>query len=552
VIRTLASGEESEIPTVFQNPTAAMWFPDGGSLLFTARNEGMYRSSLHRVDMKTGAELIRQKIEGDFATISADGRTIYFVRNGGPRSDASIVAYDLESQRETEVFKGKIPAGQGQRRLVLSPDGKQIAFTSTVEPVASLTAPNPTATRSVIYIVPTSGGPARKLQSPESQQIRAIQWSPNGKNVLAQRGNGQLWWVPADGGEAQRIGTGGYPLIESIHPDGKQIALTKNTRDANAIRDRELWRDPDLLNPKPAVSPENGIYIASIDAATGKVTGPAVRLTEMPGDCAPSWAPDGKSIAFKRNGTNPNNQNQKNWVVRSLDTGSEKLYTVNVPNCWSAPVWFHDGKSLLAGSFLEQNQGAMRMDLSTGQPVGLQFPTYKPAMALSPDDKTLYLTVEDQKDKTTSIVSVNLASGEQKMIWTSPIAADPTISVPLRLALSPDGRTFALVLTDAKKSHLIRVGIDGSGFREIYSAESGGAGRAEISRSGLVWSRDGRSILFMNWDSNKSQRLMRIAAEGSGKAEFTGLEIPSTDEIFDLSPDGKRIVFFSPRAPILP
>jgi Tol biopolymer transport system component len=194
----------------------------------------------------------------------------------------------------------------------------------------------------------------------------------------------------------------------------------------------------------------------------------------------------------------------------------------------------------------------MRMDLSTGQPVGLQFPTYKPAMALSPDDKTLYLTVEDQKDKTTSIVSVNLASGEQKMIWTSPIAADPTISVPLRLALSPDGRTFALVLTDAKKSHLIRVGIDGSGFREIYSAESGGAGRAEISRSGLVWSRDGRSILFMNWDSNKSQRLMRIAAEGSGKAEFTGLEIPSTDEIFDLSPDGKRIVFFSPRAPILP
>jgi Tol biopolymer transport system component len=344
----------------------------------------------------------------------------------------------------------------------------------------------------VIYIVPTSGGPARKLQSPESQQIRAIQWSPNGKNVLAQRGNGQLWWVPADGGEAQRIGTGGYPLIESIHPDGKQIALTKNTRDANAIRDRELWRDPDLLNPKPAVSPENGIYIASIDA-TGKVTGPAVRLTEMPGDCAPSWAPDGKSIAFKRNGTNPNNQNQKNWVVRSLDTGSEKLYTVNVPNCWSAPVWFHDG-----------------------------------------------------------IVSVNLASGEQKLIWTSPIAADPTISVPLRLALSPDGRTFALVLTDAKKSHLIRVGIDGSGFREIYSAESGGAGRAEISRSGLVWSRDGRSILFMNWDSNKSQRLMRIAAEGSGKAEFTGLEIPSTDEIFDLSPDGKRIVFFSPRAPILP
>jgi Tol biopolymer transport system component len=118
--------------------------------------------------------------------------------------------------------------------------------------------------------------------------------------------------------------------------------------------------------------------------------------------------------------------------------------------------------------------------------------------------------------------------------------------VPLRLALSPDGRTFALVLTDSRKFHLIRVGVDGA-FKEIYTADA--TSGFTPSRSGLAWTKDGRSLLFMN-EGKSEQRLMRISADG-GKPDFTGLTIGSADAILDLSPDGRRIVFFSPGAPVI-
>jgi dipeptidyl aminopeptidase/acylaminoacyl peptidase len=169
----------------------------------------------------------------------------------------------------------------------------------------------------------------------------------------------------------------------------------------------------------------------------------------------------------------------------------------------------------------------------------------KSAIAISPDDKTFYLTAPDEKEKKISIVSVDLASGGQKQVWMSPTTVDPTTYVPMRLAMSPDGRTLALVLTEGGKSQLVRVGVDGSGYRILYSAEGRGAAGSALSRSGLAWTNDGRSILFM--DANKTgQRLLQVSADGD-KPEFTGLVIRDifSDVIFDLSPDGRTLAVHS-------
>ena len=494
---------------------------------------------------------MKSEIKASFAIASSDGKKIYFLENADQERSAlalqRLVAYDVETQQREELFKGPMQAGEP--RFALSPDERQIAFeVSDAQSRATTLSIGNAAPVGAIYLVPTSGGPVRELGSPATRRIRPVGWSPDGKSVLSQRGNGHLWWVPIDGGESSQIGSGVFPLFESMNPDQKQVALTQ----ASARQPLEIWVDPDLIHPK-VEAPTGNIYVVQMDPGTGQLRGPAAPLTDNSAgtNCAPAWSPDGKSIAFNRPGpATPNGQRPRNWVVRSRETGAEKIYPVNgnTGQCRVAPVWFHDGKTLLNGSFLVQGANIFRTELETGQSTGLGILSYNPAAALSLDDKTLYLTAHDQTAKTTSIIAVDLASKEQRRIWVSPMAVDPNINIPLRLALSPDGRSLALVLSEGTKSRLIRVGTDGSGYRELHSAEGSGAAGAALSRSGLVWSRDGRALFFMDADAS-GQRLLRISADGSGKPQFTGLTIPSVDVVFDLSPDGRNLAIFSPRPP---
>jgi Tol biopolymer transport system component len=544
IVRTLASGTELEIPTTFK-PSLLTWFPDSRSVLLSERN------FIQRIDVQSGEELMKQDLRGAAAIPSPDGKRIYFIQsvNGEKR----VVAYDLQSRQSTELYKGWI--SPRHYRLAVSPDGVRIAFTVS-EPATSASTPallsrgdgNQASLAQSIYVVSTTGGTPQRLRSPASTTTRVMGWSTDGKDILAQRGNGHLWWVPADGGEARRIGVS-FPNFETMSPDLKQIAL--NWRSSGPPT--ELWADPYLIRPNPETEAD-AIYTVQMDSATGSVRGPAVPLASDPTGmtCAPAWSPDGRSLAFKRPGpANVNGQRRSLWVVRSMDTGAERAYSTGGPNniqCWSAPVWFHDGKSLLNGSFLEQTGSPWRTNLETGQTTGLGIPVYKPAMALSPDDKTLYLTAHDQTAKTTSIVAVNMESREQRRVWTTPYTVNPD-RVPLRLAISPDGRTLALVLSEGSKTRLVRVGVDGSGYKEVYSREGSGGAGAGLSRSGLAWSRDGRALYFMEADGKGGQRLMRIAADGSGKPQFTGLTLPNFDAVFDIHPDGRSLVLFSPRPP---
>jgi hypothetical protein len=94
----------------------------------------------------------------------------------------------------------------------------------------------------------------------------------------------------------------------------------------------------------------------------------------------------------------------------------------------------------------------------------------------------------------------------------------------------------------------IRVNTDGSNSRILYSARGTAAGGSALSRSGLAWTDQGRSILFMD-GIDGGQRLLRIPAEG-GVPEFTGLVMGNSDIILDVSPDGTRLAL-SPGEPVI-
>src|SRR6478736_9334079 len=81
-----------------------------------------------------------------------------------------------------------------------SPDGSQIAFTSTV------------AGNTDVYVVPTAGGdPKRLTYHPGSDGVRG--WSPDGRRVVfssgrtaaPQEGYYQLWSIGFDGGLPERL-----------------------------------------------------------------------------------------------------------------------------------------------------------------------------------------------------------------------------------------------------------------------------------------------------------------------------------------------------------
>jgi Tol biopolymer transport system component len=110
--------------------------------------------------------------------------------------------------------------------------------------------------------------------------------------------------------------------------------------------------------------------------------------------------------------------------------------------------------------------------------------------------------------------------------------------------LSPDGRILAFWRkeTGSAKTYLSTVGVDGANLKDLYIFRID----SNVAVSQLVWTRDGRSILFSQLSEGKEQ-IMRISAEG-GKAEFTGVETPAgvsanRSFIFDLSPDGSRIAY---------
>jgi hypothetical protein len=100
-----------------------------------------------------------------------------------------------------------------------------------------------------------------------------------------------------------------------------------------------------------------------------------------------------------------------------------------------------------------------------------------------------------------------------------------------------DGTTLALIL--ARKGESDRVCLirnDESGFRELW--------RAKANRIGSIeWSRDGRSLLFVQQVEDNETHLWRIPAAG-GEPEYAGLSMQNVGRI-QLNREGTRIAFGS-------
>ena len=226
VIRSTETGEERELypEAALANtdlPPNLRWSPDGRSILCGKRLQIINAQTGDVTPMVQFNPADRIRIGG--AVWSPDRREIFYVRvvmSG--QWPHSIVAHDLETGKEKELYKGDRDITWPG--LAISPDGRRLVF----------------AGEDVLKVMPTTGGEPRvfhRLQDMEGFAQNAVgsglAWTVDGRYVLfgiRRRGQPEapeeLWRVPVEGGEPQRLlETDGLSDI-SVHPDGRRIAFT--------------------------------------------------------------------------------------------------------------------------------------------------------------------------------------------------------------------------------------------------------------------------------------------------------------------------------------
>ena len=419
--------------------------------------------------------------------------------------------------------------GEMARSVSLSPDGRYIAY--------SALAINPKAPGRVesndrrIYLLASDRSSEVALTRGTGVSNSPV-WTPDGSHVLYTSdlsGTTDLWAVGVSGGKA----TGEPKLLKKNIGDVVSLGMTKS----GAYHYFES---------------RTGVYRASFARVTANDRGGGTSTESIVG-IRPTWSPDGRSIAVSR--SRPGVAGEFDVVVRSLETGVERVYRNDGLGQTPLSVWLPDGRALLklvregAQSWwyrLELDTGEFHKLVAHGNEGNTDGHFFAPSIrALSFDGRTMYFGASRPTEpnfigRLDSIGALDLVTGQRRIVFTLPGTDDtlPFVIQGLTIAISPDGQTLAIAYFGKTPgtTRLARVDVTGHNYRELTTPF-----KNDQLTNTLAWSRDGRSIYFVSRDVGNKDRLMRVPAEG-GPSEFTGVQIDGLND-FDLSPDATQIVF---------
>jgi Tol biopolymer transport system component len=219
-IRSLETGQEQEFPSKLMRMTEPKWSPDGNSILIAGMDYNINRYGHYQVDLKTGIFMPVLPASKGFALYchewSSDGKSFFLSRTSRKDRQTQIILREIKSGKEKEIYH--LPRLE-RFRLACSPDGKWLAFINM-------------RNYSALRIIPSAGGEPRELYrcEPKKEQLLTCKWTADGKYILfvirkIEQKESNLWRIPVEGGEAQKIDLGINIGGLSIHPDGQHIAF---------------------------------------------------------------------------------------------------------------------------------------------------------------------------------------------------------------------------------------------------------------------------------------------------------------------------------------
>jgi len=326
----------------------------------------------------------------------------------------------------------------------VSPDGKWVAYTVSSVDVAG--------DKSDTDIWMASWDGARQIRvtsSPEAEN--APRWSPDGRYLSflssrpgKARGN-QIWLLDRTGGEAQQFtDVKGRISAYDWSPDSKRLLLVMTDRDPNEPDDTQAGGrgGANAPAPKPIVidrykfkqdvvgyltqhPPRLYLY----DVATKKAEALTAETLEP---AAPSWSPDGRSIAFLgKEGKDAERYNTWNVYVIEAGTGATPRQLTHYDGIKASasrgrPEWSPDGSRLVYLQTTGAKQSAYNMNrlavvpLAGGEPKVLADNLDRAASAprFTRNGASVLFLVDDDRWEYPAVVSAN--GGEVKRMMKGP------------------------------------------------------------------------------------------------------------------------------------
>ena len=156
------------------------------------------------------------------AAVGPDGSTLYYCSNNWRKKLYQVLAKDLKTGREKEIWRGTKESGASN--LAISPDGHQLALRLWLSPEDE---DPPTS----LNALPLSGGELKELVRFEGPPfVGDLVWTPDSKQILFIKKyprRSEIWLIPASGGQPKNLN---FELQEidhiRIHPGGQRIAFS--------------------------------------------------------------------------------------------------------------------------------------------------------------------------------------------------------------------------------------------------------------------------------------------------------------------------------------